>query len=455
MTEEDDMKASLCIKKQTGPDAFEITVPLIEDFLKAQGVVKGLDKNAIEELSKTDRYEQFYVVAVGEPPTKGEDGYFEYTRNTQDITKKPLIKEDGTADYKNATTLAMIKEGELLATYIPPTDGKTGCDVFGNIRMSLGKGKPQLPLRGKGIVSDEDKTHFYAEHTGHIIMNGSHISIDKLYSLPGDLDIETGNIDFDGDVEVCGDARSGFDINASGNIYVHGHVGGCKLTAGGNITIGKGTQGHGDCFISAKGDVACRFVEWSDIRADGNIYADSVLNSTLVAKKQVIITSRTGNVIGGDVHGMTGLIVKEAGNDAATPTILRAGLPRQEFARASELGTLIKEANEKVTAIDANIKKLAAIPKEKLTDQLTQMKTSLTRARIMTISQRDTYAKELEAINARIKENDANSYVNVLGIVYEGADIYIGTTHSIIRERMREISYRLRKGQVVGGPIED
>lgn len=443
------MHALMCLNAHTNEEEHPLTEQLVLDFLKSLDIVYGINNIAINSLLESVPYEQYVCVAQGLAPTRGSDAHFDFKKSTQDMKKKPLILENGTADYKNSLNLATITEGELLAEYIPPTDGSEGMDICGNTLPSLGKGKDILPLRGRGIIPDSTNTKFFAEYSGHIVMDGPKIYIDKLYRVNGDLDIEIGNINFDGDVEVQGDVRSGLSIDAKGSIFIHGHVGACILKAGKNITIEKGIQGRGSCIIEASEDIACKFVESCNINAGGNIYADSVLNSTLIAQKQILVTSKNGNVISSEVYGMTGVIVKEAGNSAGVPTLLRAGLPREYYTRYSELNKLILESDEKTAAFNHHLELLEESGKDNPNPKIADTRMQIMRAKIVLSSKRNEYLEELDELSDKIKLDSQNSYINITGTIYEGVRIYIGTYPYLINEAVKEVTFKVSNNEVI------
>lgn len=445
------MHALMCLTMPSEEAECNINEKMVTDFISSQGIIYGISLAAVSAIVTNVQYGQYVCVAQGKAAVRGQDGYFKYEKNTHDMKKKPLIASDGTADYKNSLNLATIQQGELLATYIKPTEGEAGIDIYGQSVKSPGNGKDLLPLRGKGIVADEEKMHFYAEYSGHIVMDGSKIYIDKLFRVDGDLDIEVGNIRFDGDVEVCGDVRSGLEIDTKGSIFIHGHVGACKLTAGDNITIEKGIQGRDSCYISAKGDVACKFVERCTINASGNIYADSILDSVVIADKQVIVTSKTGNVVGGEIYGKTGVVVKDAGNSAGAPTLIRCGLPREEYARAAYLSEQISEIDGKIASFNHHLEAIEVNISDK--NQVNEVKTKIMRAKIVLNSQKAEYTEELSALKDRIAEDSKHSFIDVLGVVYEGVRIYIGAYPYIVNEAFKEVTYMLHNNVVIASDL--
>lgn len=444
---DDGMNALMCILATAEEEEPFVTPQMIMQVLEEQNIVYGINEVSLQALADCSMFGQYMCVARGTPALKGEDGHYVFTRELSDMVKKPLIGEDGTADYKNTLNIAIIDEGELLAEYIPAAEGTDGCDVYGNVLLALGKGKELLPLRGRGIAAGEDKNKYYAQYSGHIVMDGSRICIEKLYRVNGNVDIETGNIRFNGDVEISGDVRSGFEIDADGSIFIHGHVGGCILNAGKNITIEKGVQGRDTCVITAKGDVVCKFVERCKITAGNDIFADSVLDARLTASNKVIITSRNGSVIGSEVYGMTGVAVKEAGNGAGVSTLLRTGLPREEYVRAAELAAQIQETDEKLKSFNKHLESLETAGLE--ASEKGKMRTQIMRAKIVLNSQRSQMLEEYNTLSERIKKNAGKVRINIEGIVHEGVRIYIGSTPYYVMEPVREVTYMLQNDKII------
>lgn len=440
----DNMYALVCLSENTNEEDPVFSEKMVLDILSSMQITNGISLIAIQSLIENMMYGQYLCVAKGTLPTKGIDGHFAFHKNVTDMKRKPLINQDGTADYKNSLCLAVIKQGEMLATYIPPTKGTKGVDIFGNIVPPLGDGKEALPLRGRGITHDEEKIHYYAEYSGHIVMDKEKISIEKLYRVNGDLDIEVGNIQFDGDVEISGDVRSGMSIDATGDIFVHGHVGGCKLSSQKNIIIDKGIQGRSVCEITALGDIVCKFVESCTLNASQNIYADSILNSHVIAKNQVLVNSKNGNVIGGDTYGMTGVVVKSAGNEIGTPTILRAGLPRESYTRVNELKSLIKKNEEKTEAFNQHLKTITE----------PDIKTQIMRAKIVLDSQIKEYSDELEDLESRIATDYEGSYVQITDVVHNDVIIQISSYQYVIHESIKDVIYRVVGSEIVGSGSE-
>jgi uncharacterized protein (DUF342 family) len=70
------------------------------------------------------------------------------------------------------------------------------------------------------------------------IKNGS-LCVFPVHNVNGDVDIKTGNIEFDGDIVITGDIREGLKIISGNNLTVYGSAAEAVINSGGNIRIDK------------------------------------------------------------------------------------------------------------------------------------------------------------------------------------------------------------------------
>lgn len=185
------------------------------------------------------------VVAKGKEPIDGEDAHFCYYFK-KEVNPKPKVLADGTVDYKNMELFEFIKKDTLVAEYFPATAGTFGYDVTGQM-ISPKHGKELPALRVIGVRVSEDKKKYYADIDGIIEWHEGEnkLEIRNLYTVPGNVDAATGNIRFNGDVNIMGNVTSGFSVQAAGNIVIDGHCEASQIEAGGDVIIRKGCQGKG------------------------------------------------------------------------------------------------------------------------------------------------------------------------------------------------------------------
>jgi hypothetical protein len=137
-----------------------------------------------------------------------------------------------------------------------------------------------------------------------------------VYMVEKDVDLRTGNIHYQGDVEVFGNVQPGFEVIAGGNVRVMGAVdGGRVVSEEGTVTVWGGVlgsgEGKGSGSVSAQGDVQvgrARFarlesktgsvvannaVEHSEIHAAGDLILRSgpAMNCTIEVGGKVDVAS--------------------------------------------------------------------------------------------------------------------------------------------------------------------
>ena len=173
----------------------------VESALLAGGVKQGIDQKAILNMIRSRIYDRSVAVATGKAPQDGKDGYFEYMFQSQ-LDGKPKINEDGTVSYA-IKLFEMVTEGQVIAKYHPAVQGVDGYTVKdAPIRAKPGRELP--PLRGRGFACKDDGVTYIASITGKIDKINDKINILPVFEVSGDVDANTGNIEFRGDVIIHG-----------------------------------------------------------------------------------------------------------------------------------------------------------------------------------------------------------------------------------------------------------
>lgn len=448
------MWVTLALKEPEGEEPTVFSPEFIESYLKENGITAGIDREAVQALSANVAYGQDVVVARGREPVNGMDGCYNFTVMMEDARSKPVVNKDGSVDYFNSLKLAMVKEGDVFAVYVPATAGEYGYTVFSEMLAPV-RGRELRPLRGKGFTISEDGREYRASFDGRIIREDERIIIEKLYLVKGDLDIEQGNIKFNGDVEIKGDVRSGLCVEADGSIFIHGHVGGSRLTAGKNITIRKGIQGRNRCYIYAGGDVACSFVERCHISADGNIYADSIMDSDIVAKQKVIVSSKKGLIVGGEVTGVQGIVAKEAGNDAGILTVLRVGATGDYFKKIAEFKEQKTKVDSELDLLDKNLRVYDSLDGSRRTKETEATRMKIMRAKIIKSTERKQITDELNDLHEEVERARREAVVRITGISYSGVLIHIGSNEYAERDSCRDVIYKMVGMEIAAVAGED
>lgn len=334
----DRMSATLTLLPPQG--GTNLSLEQVHAALGEKGVRAGLAEEtiaaAVQAGTATD-----LPIAQGKPCINGENTRFEQL--VPDMTERhPHIDEQGFADFRDLGDLVVVKAGTPLLRRIPPTPGEEGFDVTGTVlRPKPGTNWPFAPGL-KGAETDRnDPDLLVATVTGQPVIVSRGVKVDPNMVLPR-VDLSTGNIKFDGAIQIKGDVTDGMKVFCTGDVVIGGAVLAGIVEATGNITIKGGVIGHSEyngkesgssSFFSAKvtaqGHIHARYAENAYLRSEANVeLSEYAMHSEITALGHVVIGkpgSKKGRFIGGHARATVSIRVAEAGSDAGPPTMLQVG----------------------------------------------------------------------------------------------------------------------------------
>ena len=103
----------------------------------------------------------------------------------------------------------------MLAQLIPEDPGEPGMNVFG-VQIKPRAVKRAVLKFGHNIALSEDRMSITSQVDGHVMLVGDKVFVSNIYEVEN-VDNSTGNIDFEGSVQVNGNVCSGFAVSARGN----------------------------------------------------------------------------------------------------------------------------------------------------------------------------------------------------------------------------------------------
>ena len=258
----------------------EMTPEELINDLQVRGIRHGILKNRIEARYKTRReYCKDILVAQGTEPVHGTDASIEYYFNT-DKKAKPALKEDGSVDFFQLNVVQHCNKGDVLAKLIPEDPGEYGMNLFGE-RLKPRDVKKAVLKYGNNIEISEDNTTLTSTVNGHVELVEDSVFVSDVLIVEN-VDTSTGNIDYDGSVQVNGNVCTNFEVKAKGDIEIRGVVEGALIEAGGNIVIARGMNGMGRGKLKADGNIIAKFLQSVDAEAGGYIASESILHSTIM-----------------------------------------------------------------------------------------------------------------------------------------------------------------------------
>lgn len=351
---DDSMSATIFVTEPREGES--ITVEDIVHFLRTNGVMSGFIYSEIEKLIQSRTYYKDVVVATGKSMIESQSGYYEFMFSTGEI-RHPTIRSDGSVDYQSMSVIQSVSPGDVLAVYHPAVPGSSGMDVRNReIRCKPAKELPAI--KGSGFEVSFDGNTYKATMEGRVEYDNFKMHIRDLYELRKDLDLVIGRIDFRGDVVVHGNVRTGTYIRATKSVTVDGAVENATIIAEGDIVLKKGMQGGGKAKLVSGANIYANFIEFTEVRAKGNVEANIILNSNVSAGKSVLVKGKRGSIIGGTNYSVGHMSAACIGNRAELKTTVASGISEEYDKRRHLLTSKEESAKESIARTKKEIEQI-------------------------------------------------------------------------------------------------
>ncbi|MDA3129227.1 flagellar assembly protein A [Aliibacillus thermotolerans] len=217
-----------------------VTLEDIYQALTEKQIAYGIQREEIERALAAET-PGTYTIAQGKEVVHGTDGKIVYY---VDVKKKHVVGkqlEDGTIDFRYSREIPNVDKNTVIAKVIPPIEGQKGRNVYGEEVMPR-HGKPVILKLGEGVIEEEKEPSLckstqrgrpQVEESGRIVR----LSVLPQFTQQGNVNMESGNIDFVGDVEVLGNIEETMVVKAYGDLHVHGNIWHAAATAGNALLV--------------------------------------------------------------------------------------------------------------------------------------------------------------------------------------------------------------------------
>ncbi|HCB92583.1 MAG TPA: DUF342 domain-containing protein [Selenomonas sp.] len=423
------------------------TKEMVLEALNEKGVVYGIKEDAIDRGVESMAS---FVAAEGLPPVNGDDAYID--RKFDLSTKgKPFVDHYDRVDYKNLNLFVLTKKNDTLAIRIPQTKGTPGKNIFGDT-VPAKNGKPIPMPEGKNTkVIGENR--LIAEIDGQIVDTGKKISVDSKLVIKGAVGVATGNIDFDGSVEIAGGVQQGFMVKATGDIEIKGGVSGAEVE-GRNVFIGGGITGMNRGRVRATQDVRAMFTENAQVEAGRDIYiSDVVLHSTLRAGSRIIMEEKHGQITGGITVAGEEVNAKIIGNQAFVVTRVSVGVDPNLQRQYQLVCRNYKEGKKRLQQITQTLNTLGKIDISRLPQERIDQINALTRSQFPLAGQLKKDEKTIRELEAKLADMKQGR-VRASDVIYPGTRLIVNSVMKNVYEEYRHCAFSLRDGEIALGPYE-
>lgn len=305
---------------KTGEFNEDITTDEIKDTLFGRGIVSGVvvDEMIDGFIQSTGFKTQSFRVAKGIRPIQGRDAKVAYFFNT-DYLKAGGMDEDGNIDFKERGQVPLVEEGTVLAEKTPRVEARNGQNIYGD-EVNTEEGA-DTPLKfGKGAVLSEDGLKLLASVRGYPKFSlAGVVFVHQEYVTGGDVDFETGHIEFDGNVNVKGCIKAGFKVTGTDVTTVE--LDGGIVEADGDLKVAGGIN---EGKIYARGNVYAKFILKSEIICMGDIHVQKeIVDSTIETSGACIIAN--GKLISSRLIAKMGVTARNIGTEMGAPSNIRVG----------------------------------------------------------------------------------------------------------------------------------
>ncbi|MDI6780638.1 MAG: FapA family protein [bacterium] len=413
----------------------------VMEELRANGVVAGIKEDVIREIIDPN-YRPYGPVTIAEEtlPVQGSPAQIEFKFRTH---KRIVLTEDeyGRVDFKSLNLIENVKSGQILAVKTPPGDGIPGRLVNGKETLARPGTDIKMPI-GRNIYLAANNTQVRASMDGHVLLVGGKINVENTLIIPGNVDYSTGSIYFLGSVIVKGDVLDEFQVDATGDVLVHGCVGKCFISAGGSIAIGEGVKGKDTARLFAGQNVVAKYLEHAIVEAKEDVRVlEEILHSKVEAGNRVMLEGkRRGVIIGGLTRAGNEITTKELGCAAEVKTIVEVGgspRTRQELAALQNIYQQEINIYEQLELNIAHLKKQKNTGKLSLEGDMKLQRLLWKHKKLTTRMER--YTNQKEFLETRIKRAEAG-VINVSGCLYPGVVVTTKIATMLTREHYQAVS---------------
>jgi len=439
-----------------------VTRDKIDQTLKESGIVSGILEYEIESsLAAGSASER--VIAQGKAPVPGVDTQFQ-SLVTEIKERHPHLDEHGIADYRDLGAIVTVNPGDPLMRRIPATPGENGQDIMGLVLNPMpGKDIPFASALHGAELDTEDRNMLRAAITGQPILVAQGVIVESTLTLP-QVDLSTGNINFDGSVNVKGDVKDGMKIHATGDVFVGGTVEAAEIQAVGNIVIARGVIGHGNYSIatdisqkySAKlqcaGSLNVRFIENAFVMAGTDICIEEFsMHSELTADNQIIVGkagAKKGHLIGGRARAT--LLIKAAvfGSEAGITTQLQVGFNPFLHEHLNSVKRKIEAKTKEQDDLEKIITFVQSHPEKNKDNLLEKARHTLDKL----LGEMEILQQEQTSIQSE-EELIAHAQIIAERAIHGGTEIHMGSRILRINSERGNGIFQLKEGEIEFGNI--
>lgn len=440
----DFMEAYLTIEPPLGNGKWP-TRKEVDEALQGEGVVYGAIDLMIDQ-AVNNHITKPMVIARGKQPQHGNDAELIFHFETGIFRKASLEDERGKIDFHDVQTVQYVNAGQVIAAKKPATKGELGRDVRGK-DLPAASGKDKYILSGKNVAWTEDGLKLVATRKGEPIYANNKVSVHDVHEVNGDVDFNTGNINFPGNVVIRGNITNGFKVEAEGDVTIYGSVEASEINSGGNVYIQGGVSGLDKTVIRCTGDFSAKYIEHCIVNSYGSLTVrEAIMYCQVNADQKVIVEGGRGLIVGGLIRAGIEISARVIGSRLGTVTEIEVGVVPRLKLEYQNLDTEVKQTKENIEKSEKAIALLSKIP------NLPPERQDTLQSLIKTVYALKAKATDTETRRQGILEDmvikSKLGRVKVMDTIYPGTRVTIGKSMYIVPDELKYIILYYNEGEV-------
>lgn len=311
-----------------------VTCERLVEILHQAEVLQNIDlealNQAVTQVAESGRPLFDLIVARGRAPIHGRDAYLRMEIEIGPLPGKLLA--NGTIDFRERQMFVGVKEGQLIATKIPATQGKDGLNLAGAPIPATDGKNLTIKVAGDTIFNETDGT-IRAIAAGVLSVVGKDtLRVASKQRIEGDVDFKTGNVRSQNSLEISGSVLPDFVVSAGGNLLICGNVQSGKIKCRGNLEIKGGIVGQ-ESEVQARGDIDVTYIERGEVAAEGNIVIRKGCYYSSLQAGGSIHCPETVKLVGGVIIARGSLSAGQIGSSSSTPLSIAIGVDPSRYRR--------------------------------------------------------------------------------------------------------------------------
>lgn len=432
-----------------------------DSALQKNRIFRGLDTELIDKLFSTQGIQHItepccYLIAFGQKPKDGKDGeLIPLVEEMSERRPKVLKGTKDQVDFRELGDFPVLPEETPLFKITAPVPGEDGFSVSGKALKAYHGKEKKFKLDPSVRADYADRNTYVSTIKGMPVFTDQGVHVENILKLE-EVNLGSGNIRFDGSVQVKQGVNPGMLLEATGDIKIGGLVDNATVVSGGNIEIGGGIIGlkspslsadqptKDNAVVRAKGNIKARFIQDAWVESNASIMAQKLIMHSRLWASDSVKLSGAGQLVGGHVLATDYIEAGQLGTLASVPTLLEVGPLDAVRDEMSKVQQKLKEGMEQAKQLKALIHRIREEKRRISPEKKEQI-----------LKARETISNAMAALEQRRHELEQEaqarrkSRVKALKKAYSGCNIVIADTGRVLKEDFGKATFYLEAGEIL------